>query len=156
MDIYNAMFSQTFIFNEQIARQIFDVIPEQGPVVLIVDSDGNIWPSDSEKFHNLNIDQSFIKELCMKIDDGVEPVIAQENECSFIASQLATERNNCGYIILALPQYTSDSVFTNINLIEVILNQFSLIAKLIEKNNHFYEIQVKRHTANNFENVSLN
>ncbi|MBN1972562.1 MAG: hypothetical protein JW787_02915 [Sedimentisphaerales bacterium] len=156
MDIYNSMFSQAFVLNEQIASQIFETIPEHGPVILIVDADGNIWPSDSEEFHNLNVSESFLKELCKKIDDGVEPVIAQESESSFIASQLETERSKCGYIILALPKYSSESILKNINLIEMLLNQINLIARLIEKNNRFYEVQAKRHTADSFENVSLN
>ena len=156
MDIYSKMFSQAFVLNEQIARQIFETIPEQGPVVLIIDPEGNCWPSDTEEYHKLNIHESFLKELCRKIDDGFEPVITQENECSFIAAQLATEKNNCGYMILALPQYTPESILSNINLIEMLLNQFSLIARLIEKNNHFYEIHKKRPPAKDYDNISLN
>ncbi len=156
MDIYNSMFSQTFVLNEQIASQIFETIPEDGPILLIVDPIGNIWPSDSEQYHNLNISESFLKELSRKIGDGCDPVIAQENECSFIASQLVTERSNCGYIIIALPHDTPESILANITLIEMLINQFSLIARLIEKNNHFYEVQAKRHTADHFENVCLN
>lgn len=156
MDIYNSMFSQTFVFNEQIATQIFDTIPEDGPIVLIVDSNGNIWPSDSEQFHSLNIGESFLRELGYKIDDGFEPVIAQENDCTFVASQLSTDKKNCGYVVIALPEDTPESVLANINIIEILFNQFSLIARLIEKNNHFYEVQAKRHTADCFENVCLN
>ena len=156
MDIYNAMFSKTFVFNEQIASQIFETIPENGPIVLIVDSDANLWPSDTEQFHNLNISETFIKDLCGRIDDGYEPLIAQENGCCLVASQLVTDRSNCGYIIIALPHDTQESILANINLVEMLLNQFSLIAKLIEKNNHFYEVQAKRHTADYFENVCLN
>ena len=156
MDIYSKMFSKAFILNEQIARQIFETIPEQGPVVVIIDSDGNSWPSDSEEYHKLNIHESFLKDLCRKIDDGVEPVITQENQCSFVASQLSTDKNNCGYIILALTQYTNESILENINLIEMLLNQFSLIAKLIEKNNHFCEMHTKRPVSKNYDNISLN
>ncbi len=156
MDIYSKMFSQAFVLNEQIARQIFETIPEQGPVVVIIDPEANCWPSDSEEFHKLNIHESFLKELCRKIDDGVEPVITQENECGFVASQLTTEKNNCGYIIIALPQYTPESILANINLIEMLLNQFSLIAKLIEKTNRFYEIHAKRPAPESYDKISLN
>ena len=156
MDIYSKMFSQAFVMNEQIARQIFETIPEQGPVVMIIDPDGNTWPSDTEEFHKLNIHESFLKDLCRKIDDGVEPLITHENECGFVATQLATDNNNCGYIIVALPDYTPESILANINLIEMLLNQFSLIARLIEKNNQFYEIHAKRPAAQSYENISLN
>ena len=156
MDIYSKMFSQTFVMNEQIARHIFETIPEMGPVVIIIDQEGNSWPSDSEEYHKLNIHETFLKELCDKIDDGVEPVIAQENECSFIATQLTTEQHNCGYVIIALPQYTPESILANISIVEMMLNQFNLIARLIEKNNRFYEAHTKRPVSDNYENVSLN
>jgi hypothetical protein len=135
------------MLNEQIARQIFEIIPENGPVILIIDRNGGSWPSDSEEFIKLNISESFLKELCMKIDDGVEPVITQTNNCSIIAAQLATDNNNCGYIIMALPEYNEESTSKNIHLIEMLLNQFNLIAKLIEKNNQLYEFQIRNYSG---------
>ena len=156
MDIYNSMFSQSFIINEQIARQIFETIPEQGPVVAIIDTSANCWPSNSEEFHKLNIDESFLKELCAKIDDGLDPVITYENDCSFVASQLLTENNHCGYIIIALPEYDSQAILENMSLLEMLLNQFSLIARLIEKNNRFYDDLKYQHNPNSYEQVSLN
>ena len=144
MDIYDSLFSPSCVLNEQIARQIFDILPEQGPIMVIMDRDGNCWPSDSEEFFKLNVGESFLRELCAKIDDGVEPVITQVNDFSIIATQLATEQTNCGYVIIALPQYSPESTLINIGLIEILLNQISLIAKLIEKNNLLYELQMKQ------------
>ena len=143
MDIYESLLSPGFVINEQVARQIFEVLPEQGPIITLIDRKGNIWPSNSEEFSKLGISESFLKELCVKIDDGAEPVVTQANDCSIIATQLATERTNCGYVIIALPQYSPESTLTNINLIEMLLNQFSLIANLIEKNNLLHELQIK-------------
>ena len=145
MDMCDSLFSPGFMLNEQIARQIFEVLPEQGPIMIIMDRDGNIWPSDSEEFAKLCISESFLKELCAKIDDGVEPVVSQVNDSSIIATQLATERNNCGYVIIALPQYNPESTMINIDLIEMSLNQVGLIAKLIDKNNLLYEVQMKHY-----------
>ena len=144
MNMYDSLFSPGGVLNEQIARQIFDILPECGPIMIITDNDGNCWPSDSEKFSKLNISELFLRELCAKIDDGTEPVVTQENDCSIIATQLVTERTNCGYVIIALPQYSPESTLANIDLIEVLLNQVGLIAKLIEKNNLLYELQLKQ------------
>jgi len=58
---------------------------------------------------------------------------------------LATGRNNCGYVIIALPQYNPESTMINIDLIEMSLNQVGLIAKLIDKNNLLYEVQMKHY-----------
>ena len=156
MDAYNSLNSLTSMLNEQIARQIFETIPENGPLILIIDRNGSSWPSDSEEFSKLNISESFLKELCMKIDDGVEPVITQSNNCCIIAAQLATDNNNCGYIIMALPQCNEESTFKNIHLIEMLLNQFSLIAKLIEKNNLLYEFQIRKYSGYSNNSSILN
>ncbi len=156
MNLHESLSSAGFMLNEQIARQVFEVLPEQGPILLIMDRNGHSWPSDSEKFAKLNISESFLKELCAKIDDGVEPVVTQINDCSIIAAQLATERSNCGYVIMALPQYNPESTLINIDLIEILLSQFSLIAKLIEKNNLLYETQMKHYRACDQSEIASN
>jgi len=156
MNLPESLSSQSFMLNEQIARQVFEVLPEQGPILLIMDRNRHCWPSDSEEVARLNMSESFLKELCAKIDDGVEPVITQINDCSIVAAQLATERNNCGYVIMALPRYSSESTLINIDLIEMLLSQFSLIAKLIEKNNLLYETQMKHYRAYNQSKIASN
>ena len=145
MNLHESLSSSGFMLNEQVARQVFEVLPEHGPILLIIDRDGHNWPSDSEEYAKLNISESFLKDLCAKIDDGAEPVITQINDCSIVAAQLATERNNCGYVIIALPQYGPESTLINIDLIEILLSQLRLIAKLIEKNNLLYEVQMKHY-----------
>ncbi len=94
-NIYDSLFSPASNLrgqqiNEQIARQVFDILPDNGPIVVIMDVDRNCWPSDSEKFSDLNISESFLTDLCSKIEDGAEPVITQINDYSIIASQLIT------------------------------------------------------------------
>lgn len=147
MNIYESLTSASFMLNEQIARQVFEVLPERGPLILIMDKRGNSWPSNSEEFTKLNLSESFLKELCAKIDDGAEPVVTQAEECSIIATELTTEQHDCGYVIIALPNYSPESTLVNIDLIETLLSQFSLIARLIEKNNRLYESQVRHYRA---------
>lgn len=144
MDIYDSLFSPGYVLNEQIAREVFDILPDEGPVLVIMDIDGNCWPNDCEKFSSLNIGEPALREVCTKIDDGAEPVVTQLNDCSVIATQLATEKTNCGYVIIILPQYSPESSLVNIDLIEILLNQIGLIAKLIEKNNLLYELQARQ------------
>jgi len=112
----------------------------------IIDRQGNCWPSDSERFSQLNINETFLKELCDTIDDGAEPVVTQANDYSIIATQLTTDRTNCGYVLIALPQYTPESILINIDLIEMLLNQVGMIANLIEKNNLLHELQMKHYS----------
>lgn len=145
MDMYDSLFSPGGVLNEQIAREIFNILPEQGPIILIMDKDGNCWPSDSEKFSLLNVDESFLRDVCGSIDDGAEPLVTQINDCSVVAAQLATERTDCGHVIVILPHYSPESTLVNIDLIEIVLSQIGLIAKLIEKNNLLYELQMKQY-----------
>lgn len=144
MDICESQFSRSSVLNEQIAGAIFDILPEDGPIVIIVGRDGNHWLSDSANFSKLNISESFLKGLCAKIDDGAEPVVTQVNDFGVVAAQLSTEETNCGYVIIVLPQYNSESTLINIGLIEMLLNQIGLIAKLVEKNGRAYELQTKQ------------
>ena len=156
MNMYDSLFSPGGVLNEQIARHIFDILPEGGPVMVIMDRDKNCWPSDSERFSTLNVSESFFRELCSKIDDGDEPVVTQIDDCSIIASQLLTERTNCGYVFIALPQYSPESTLINIDLIEILLSQVSLIAKLIEKNSLLYELQMKQFSGYSHDETALN
>jgi hypothetical protein len=145
MNLHESVSSPGSVLNEQIARQVFEFLPEQGPILLITDKNGHSWPSDSDEYAKLNISEQFLKELYAKIDDGVEPVVTQINDCNIVAAQLATERSNYGYVIIALPLYGQESTLININLLEMLLGQLSLIAKLIEKNNLLYEVQMKHY-----------
>jgi len=147
MNTCESLLSPGFMLNEQIARQVFEILPEGGPLVMIMDTEGNSWPSNSHDFAKLNISESFFKRICAKIDDGAEPVVAQTDDCTVVGVQLATDNSNCGYAIIALPQYTPESTLANIDLIEMLLNQLGLIAKLIEKNNLLYEVQMKHYHA---------
>jgi len=147
MDMYDSMFSPSYVLIDQIARQIFDILPERGPIMVIMDTEGNLWPSNPEEFGKLNISAASLRELCAKVDDGAEPVITQVSDVSITAVQLATEQSNCGYVIIVLPQYSPESTLVNIDLIETLLNQTVLIAELIEKNNLLHELQTKLHSV---------
>jgi len=145
MKTHDSMLSASYMLNEQVARQVFDTLPERGPIVVIIDKNGNCWPSDSEEFSKLRISEPFLKELCAKVDDGAEPVVTQANEASIVAAQLATERTDCGYVLIALPRYGPESTLANIDIIEALLNQIALVAKLLEKNTLLHELQMKHY-----------
>ena len=156
MDISQSLSSPGFMLTDQITRQIFEVLPERGPLIVIMDTNGNSRPSDPEEFAKLNISESFLKEICVTIDDGAEPVITNSNDCSIVAGQLATEDSNYGYVFVVLPQYNPESTLLNIDLIEMLLNQIGLIARLIEKNNFHYEVQMKHYQICSQSEAALN
>ncbi len=144
MDIYGSLFSSSGMLNEQIAKEIFGIMPVQGPFIVILDGKGNYWASDEERFSQIFSDKQQLEQVISRIDDGGDPVISQIDDSSIVATQLATDQTNCGYVILVLEEYSPESTFANMDLIELLLNQIGLVARLIEKNNHLRHTQMKR------------
>jgi hypothetical protein len=143
MNTYEALVSPTYLLNEQVARQVFDILPESGPVVLIMDRQGHHWPSDSHEFSEFKISDAFLNDLKTRVDDGAEPVIAQTEQCTIVAAELSTERTRCGYIALIMKQDGPEHAMMNMDFLEIVISQVNLIAKLIEKNVLLYELQSK-------------
>lgn len=143
MDINKSLYCPDFILTDQITRRIFEVLPESGPLMVIMNTQGKSHVSNPEDFFKLNISESFLQDICIRIDDGAEPIITNINDCSIVAGQLATEQSNFGYVFIVLPQYNPESILGNFDLIEMLLNQANLIAELVEKNNVHYEVRQK-------------
>ncbi len=154
MDTYEPQLPQRSELNEQIAREIFDILGEDGPVLIIMDREGNHHPSDPVRFSELSISDSFLRELCSKIDDGAEPVVTQMNDVGIVAAELATEETRCGYVVMALPQYNIESTMINFGLVELLLNQIGLIAALIEKRERASELQMRQLSMYNNSNLA--
>ena len=93
-----------------------------------------------------------MKELSSKIDDGAEPVVTQMNDVGIVARELATEESHLGYVVMVLPQYNIESTMINFGLIEILLNQIGLIAKLIDKSERAYELQMRQLSVYNHSN----
>jgi hypothetical protein len=143
MNIYNSLFSPNAMLNEQLARQVFEIMPEDGPLVVIMDAQGNCWPSSSEKFESLNLNPTWLKKFCSKIDDGIEPVISHIEKYGIAGTQLLTDRNKYGYVLMAIEEPGPEAMLAKIELVEMVLSQFSLAVKLIEKCNLLYHNQMR-------------
>ena len=156
MVMYDSLFSPSSVLSEQVARQVFEILPETGPIIVILDKDAHHWPSESERFGKLGLSESFLRELTAKVDDGDEPVVTQKDDAGIVAAQLATERTNCGHVLVILPKYSPESTLINIDIIEILLNQIGLIARLIEKNSSLYELQMKHFSIDEEMQASTN
>src|SRR4030042_355604 len=154
MDTGELLVSPSSALDAQVAKEIFDLLPERSPIMVIMDREGHRWVSDPEKFSKLSVRDSFWSKLCAEIDDGAEPVITQADDCGIVAAELATEQTKCGYVIVVLPQYSPESTLINIDLIETLLNQAGLIAKLIENNNLLCALQRKHFSSYTQSGVS--
>lgn len=147
MDICDATFSAMHLLSEQVARQVFDVLPERGPMVVIMDRDGGCWPSHPEEFARLNLSETLLKDLRAKVDDGAEPVITQVGDVSVVVAQLATDRSHCGYAAVVLTHHSAESTLAHIDLVEALLSQIALIARLIEKSSMLGRSHVNHYAA---------
>lgn len=141
---------------ERMARSIFEILPEAGPFMIIIDKQGNCLSSDNKKTEQLDISRSFLEKICARIDDGAEPVITQRNQACIIAAQLATERTDCGYLVIALPDYTPEEALRNFDLVEILLGQAGLIAEFVEMNNSPAAFELPATACCRYSKASLN
>lgn len=156
MDTCATTFSATHLLNEQIAHHVFDVLPEHGPLVIFLDRDGACWPSHPEEFAKLNLSAALWRELQAKVDDGAEPVITQVGDASVTITQLSTDRTHCGYVAVAWPRHGPESMLAHIDLVEALLNQITLIARLVEKSSLLARSHVSHYAACSTSAVAWN
>ena len=143
MSIYESLLSSPMLLNEQIAMEMFAAMPDGEPLVVICDEKGNYWASDQSRFSKVISDRQELERICTTIMDGCDPVIHEVDDCTIVATQLDTERANRGCLFLILPAYTHQSTLANMEVIELLLSQLNLVARLIEKNNQLHRMQLR-------------
>ena len=155
MDMYDAMFSAGYILCERVARQVFDVLAENGPLLAIMDRSGNCWAGDPEAFDRHHPGDTALESLWAKVDDGFEPAVAPIDNGTVVTAQLATEHTNCGYLVLVL---LHDTPWTEgqMNLAEALFGQIGLVARLIETATLLSDTQVKCYSAYGTEEAPAN
>lgn len=156
MDTCDTMFSATHRLNEQIAHQVFDVLPERGPILIIMDRDGSSWSSNAEELAKLSLTEALLKDLRAKVDDGAEPVVTQVDDACVVIAQLSTDQTNCGYVVVALPRHSPECTLAHIDLVESLLSQVTLIARLIEKSSMLMQSHVNHYAAYSASSAALN
>jgi hypothetical protein len=119
---------------DQTARMMFDNIDNTDIVLAILGRNGSCVSSRPEVFAKVFADQRLLENLCGKIDDGAEPVISKIDDCLVVASSLCAGVKNLGYAIMLLPGYSPEKSFEYLDFIEIIMDQFSLLAGVIEEN----------------------
>mgnify|MGYP006293280441 CR=1 FL=1 len=143
MSTYDIDISPSSIINQQVAGEVFSVLPEDGPLVVILDGQGNYWPSDAEKYSILFCDSYKLDQILARIDDGDDPVISDIGDCPVVASQLATKERHCGYVIIALEGHSPERIHQNHDSIEMTLSLINVIGNFVEKYNNICQFQNK-------------
>jgi hypothetical protein len=140
--IYESLFSSGRLFSEQLARMMLPEVPEDGPWMILVGSDRNLWASDPVRMKACFPEQDRLLSFCDRIDDGQDPVLIPIEKGCLLGTELYTERINAGYLFVVLPGYTPQTAQVNMDLIELLFSQIRLICSLLEKNNQLHQLQL--------------
>jgi len=144
---YDAMFSADEALKAQVAAEVFDTLSERGPILALMDRGGNCWSSHPELFATLGPGPELLEDLWAKVDDGAEPATAQIGDTTVMVAQLATEQTNCGYLVLVVPRSSAEWAQINLDLVEALFGQVTLIAQLFEKSRCLNEAQARTYSV---------
>ena len=144
MGIFDDLFSSTAMLNEQLSRDVLDIIPENSFSLAIIDSDGSVWTNDQTIFGEETEKPQFMSRICQRIGDGAEVVLTNIGETTLLASDIQVDTKICGYVILAIPNSSPSSVLSNIDIFEFALRQISLHASVIHKNNSLHHEKLNK------------
>ncbi len=156
MDTYELDCLSPGVLNQQIASVAFSCLPEDGPLAVILDGQGQCWPSDAVRYSTIFAKVNCLDGIIARVDDGADHVISEINGTTVVAYQLATNDIHCGYIVFALEGYTQESAVENIDLLDTILAMMNLVGGLIEKANKSQAIQMKNLNYSRYSEVSFN
>ncbi len=143
--MFDALFSQTGFLSDQLAKNLSETLSQQHLFMVVMDNHGQLWTSDSEKFSCFGSCQSRLKEICANLDHEKLPVVSQIEDYSTVAVRLVDEDEqiNCGYLFLFLPHYSPESTLANMDIVETMLKQVLLIAKLVHEKNQLHQLHLK-------------
>jgi hypothetical protein len=118
----------------QIAQAVFNSFANTDIVVAILNHNGSYVSNKLDVFEQVFAERNLLDELCSRVDDGQEPLISQIDGFIVAASCLSSGLENVGYSVMLLPACSFGNTPESVDFIEIMLEQFSLIAGLIEQN----------------------
>jgi hypothetical protein len=113
---------------------VFDSFESTGLIVAILGRTGSYVSNKLDVFETVFADQRVLDGLCRRIDDGHEPLTTRINGYLVAASALTSGFDCIGYVVMLLPADTSEKSIDCLDFVEIMLNQCSLIADLVEQN----------------------
>jgi hypothetical protein len=125
--------SSDMIIN-RIASMVFDSFEGTDLIVAILGRSCSYVANKLDIFESVFSDQRILSELCRRIDDGQEPLIAHIDGYLIAASALTFGFDNIGYVVILLPDEAPEKSLECLDFVEIILNQCSLIAGLVNRN----------------------
>jgi len=125
-------FMQYSQVNEHIAELLVEAIGKDGPLLVVVDRQGNSWSNDTLKFTQV-LSEETIAQIASRIDDGCDPVISSCEDSSFYATELMADQFSCGYLIISFCGMKEVDILENIDIIEGISSLANVVASLTRR-----------------------
>jgi hypothetical protein len=141
-NLYQSLFSDPQMPVEQFKREVFTLTDPEGPVLIFVDDRYQPYANHAGRAAFLYENPEILPALCQQIDDGCDPCVYPVKGGCIVGTQMATEQSHCGYFLVFLPGYTSQTVQSNMDMAELLVAQAQLIFQLIEKNNQLHCLQL--------------
>lgn len=142
-DIYKSLFSSNDLLSEQFVRQMFELSNPDGAVLIYVNENHEYQANNPNRAVFLQEEPQRLSSICNQIDDGDDPCVCVVDGGCVVGTQLSTEKVHCGYFLMFLPGYTSQTIQANMNVVELVLAQGQLVCQLIEKNNELHHLQLE-------------
>jgi len=141
-ELYKSLLSGAEMLTEQLKGHLFEMTELEGPVLILVDACQQFCANHPSRTSFLSESPELLEVMCGQIDDGDDPCVYEVDGGCLVGTQLATEKNACGYFLIFLPGYRTQTVQANMDLFELLLAQTQLICQLLEKNNQLHHLQL--------------
>ena len=137
-ELFQSLLSGVDTLTGQLKSHLFEMTEPEGPVLMLVDAHGECCVNHPGRVAFLDECPDVLPTICRQIADGYDPCVYAVEDGCVIGTQLTTERADCGYFLIFLPGYRSETVQTNMDLFELLLAQVQVICQLTEKNNRLH------------------
>ena len=141
-NLYKSLLSSADTLTEQLKGHLFGMTELEGPVLIFVDEQHQFCANHPSRISFLSETPDLLSAICRQIDDGYDPCAYEVEDGCIVGTQLATETTHCGYFLIFLPGYRSETLQANMDLFELLLAQTQLVCQLIEKNNQLHHLQL--------------
>ena len=131
----------------KIARTVFDCFQDSDIILTILDRTGSYVSNKVDVFEQVFSRQELLDNLCGRIDDGCEPLIAQLGDYSVAATGFSANGSFGGYAVMLLPGCNLEKAIGCTDFIEIILSQITLLADRVVQDSQIpglaYEAQLQ-------------
>lgn len=121
------------LFTKQLSTVLFDILDEDGPLVVITDSLGSQYNNNEEIFADAFENHDEISQIIGAVADGHDPLRCEVDGYNVYATQLHVENEGCIYAMVAVCGLKSGAEQC---LAEAVLDQIRLVTSMLEKTNN--------------------